>query len=628
MCSDRKHRTAIWCIAAVACLAVSCASERKLSEIREGEMRPDLSIPSDMDFEKERERLVRQIRVDSLSEEKAADGPLIMNAIKDEKTGEMVATDVIAESRVVARFRNVAERFGKVNLEFDISVPSAMLSSAWKLELRPVLKMSGDSTGLEPVCITGLKYRDEQMRGYARYERFLRSIIGDSTDFVRIRLLEIFIRRHFPDTYAMKNDSSFVPEPVAENIFGVSQREALEHYTRHGLLLRNERRKSRKGMMFRKFVKDPLVSEGLRLDTVISFPDGGMIYRYVQQVDSRPGLRKIAVALDGSLYEYGKEVCTVERPEDIVFYVSSLSSLADMTPRYVMRVVERRVYDNTHAFIDFGQGRSDLDTLLPGNRSELSRIRECVDGIVARTEFELDSLIVTASCSPEGSFSYNSRLSLARAETMKDYIGTILDEENRSRLKSGNIPENWGQFRRLVENDTLLAPGARKRILDAAGMKDKDRAETEILASMDEYRYLREKIYPRLRSVRFDFYLHRKGMDRDTIHTTEIDSVYMEGVEALKNLDYKRAVELLRPYHDYNTALAYLSAGYNHSAVRDLESVSPPSAKSDYLMAIALSRLGRSGEAREAYLRSIDSDPSMVFRANLDPELSEIVSDE
>lgn len=422
----------------------------------------------------------------------------------------------------------------------------------------------------------------------------------------------------------MKNDSSFVPEPVARNVFGVSQKEALEHYTRHHLLSRNERRKADRDRMFRKFVKDPLATGGLRLDTVIASADGGMIYRYVQQVESRPGLKRISVSLDGNLYEDGEVICTVERPEDIVFYVSSLSALADMTPRYVMKVVERRVYDNTHAFIDFAQGRADLDTLLPGNVAELARIRECVGGIVSREEFELDSLKVTASCSPEGRYAFNSRLSLARAEAMKDFVATMLDKESRQKLKTGCIPENWDQFRRLVDSDTVLARAAKDRILEAAALDDKDAAESGLLASMPEYRYLREKIYPRLRSVRFDFYLHRKGMDRDTVHTTEIDTVYAQGIMALKNLDYKKAVELLRPYHDYNTALAYLSAGYNHSAIKDLETV-PSSANTDYLMSIALSRLGRLKEARQAYLRCIEREPSMVFRANLDPELAEIV---
>ena len=624
MFSEKLYGLAV-CSALVilASLACSCASERRLSGIRQGGLRPDLSIPSDADFEKERADLMQRIRVDSVSSE-SQDGPLIMNAIKDEETGEMVATDIITESRVVARFRNVAERFGKVNIEFDITVPPGMLSSTWKLELLPLMKMSGDSTRLQPVCITGQKYRDDQMRGYRRYARFLASITGDSTDFVRLGQLEVFIRRHFPETYAMKNDSSFVPEPVARNVFGVSQKEALEHYTRHHLLSRNEKRKADRDRMFRKFVKDPLATGGLRLDTVIASADGGMIYRYVQQVESRPGLKRISVSLDGNLYEDGEVICTVERPEDIVFYVSSLSALADMTPRYVMKVVERRVYDNTHAFIDFAQGRADLDTLLPGNVAELARIRECVGGIVSREEFELDSLKVTASCSPEGGYAFNSRLSLARAEAMKDFVATMLDKESRQKLKTGCIPENWDQFRRLVDSDTVLARAAKDRILEAAALDDKDAAESGLLASMPEYRYLREKIYPRLRSVRFDFYLHRKGMDRDTVHTTEIDTVYAQGIMALKNLDYKKAVELLRPYHDYNTALAYLSAGYNHSAIKDLETV-PPSANTDYLMSIALSRLGRLKEARQAYLRCIEREPSMVFRANLDPELAEIV---
>ena len=624
MFSEKLYGLAV-CLALVilASLACSCASERRLSGIRQGGLRPDLSIPSDADFEKERADLMQRIMVDSVSSE-SQDGPLIMNAIKDEETGEMVATDIITESRVVARFRNVAERFGKVNIEFDITVPPGMLSSSWKLELLPLMKMPGDSTRLQPVCITGQKYRDDQMRGYRRYARFLASITGDSTDFVRLGQLEVFIRRHFPETYAMKNDSSFVPEPVARNVFGVSQKEALEHYTRHHLLSRNERRKADRDRMFRKFVKDPLATGGLRLDTVIASADGGMIYRYVQQVESRPGLKRISVSLDGNLYEDGEVICTVERPEDIVFYVSSLSALADMTPRYVMKVVERRVYDNTHAFIDFAQGRADLDTLLPGNVAELARIRECVGGIVSREEFELDSLKVTASCSPEGRYAFNSRLSLARAEAMKDFVATMLDKESRQKLKTGCIPENWDQFRRLVDSDTVLARAAKDRILEAAALDDKDAAESGLLASMPEYRYLREKIYPRLRSVRFDFYLHRKGMDRDTVHTTEIDTVYAQGIMALKNLDYKKAVELLRPYHDYNTALAYLSAGYNHSAIKDLETV-PSSANTDYLMSIALSRLGRLKEARQAYLRCIEREPSMVFRANLDPELAEIV---
>jgi hypothetical protein len=155
-----------------------------------------------------------------------------MNAIKDAETGEMVATDVISASTVTARFRNVAERAGYVSISFDVTVPSQMSSSRWQLKILPLMTVLTDTLELDPLFITGQGYREGQLRGYERYRRFLASIITDTTDLLRMKPLEIFIERHFPETYAMKTDSSIVPEPLAANYFGVTQREALEHYTK------------------------------------------------------------------------------------------------------------------------------------------------------------------------------------------------------------------------------------------------------------------------------------------------------------------------------------------------------------------------------------------------------------
>jgi hypothetical protein len=93
------------------------------------------------------------------------DEVLIMKAVKDEE-GEMVATDVISAAMVTARFRNVAERHGKVDLRFRIIVPATMRDSKWQLRFFPDLYMLGDTVSLDPVIITGLDYRRAQLRGY------------------------------------------------------------------------------------------------------------------------------------------------------------------------------------------------------------------------------------------------------------------------------------------------------------------------------------------------------------------------------------------------------------------------------------------------------------------------------
>lgn len=615
MCSDARYVLLLLLLAAAA-----CSPYRKMQQIRSGQVEMTLSVPNEEPIEDEDS----EVQIDSIRGT-LTDEPIIMNAIRDSETGEMVATDVINASTVTARFRNVAERAGYVSISFDVSVPAAMSDSQWQLKIRPMMRIQEDTVMLDPVYITGEGYRAAQLRGYQRYNAFLASIITDTTDFIRIGQLEIFLQRHFPETYAMKTDSSFVTEPMAENLFGVTQRDAFEHYKRHMKWKRNERRKSRVGKMYEKYIKDPIPEKGIRLDTVLTSSDGDFVYRYVHTFRSRPRLKKVMVSLDGSLYERGECICHLPFPEELTFYISSLSTLADETPKYRMIVLERRAYDNTKALIDFGQGSSQVDTTLGDNASELKRVIRCIHDVVARTEFALDSLVIVASCSPEGSLAHNRKLSAARSEAVRNYIGAYVPEEWRDSLKASALPENWEQFVKLVANDTVLEEGVKRRMISMTeNMKDPDAVERR-LSQMPQYRYLREKVYPKLRSVRFDFHLHRIGMLKDTVHTTELDTAYMAGVRALKELDYKRAVTLLRPYDDYNAALAFMSADYNHSALDVLSRLDDTDSKVCYLKAMVLSRLEQHEEAMKYFELSLAYDPYLVHRANLDPEMSRLV---
>ena len=614
MCFDFKR---LCCLLVL--LSVACTPYRKMQKIRSGQVELGLSVPDDSDKERTDEVSV----VDSIKGT-ISDGPIIMNAIRDSETGEMVATDIIKASKVTARFRNVAERDGYVSIGFDVTVPEAMSSSGWQLKICPMMRIQKDTVGLDPIYITGKSYRDMQLRGYQRYNAFLASIITDTTDFVYMKQLEIFIARYFPDTYRMKTDSSFVSSPMAESLFGVTQREALRHYTKGWKVRRNEWKKANRDRMYRKYVKDPIVKEGVRLDTVLVAGEV-FLYRYVHTFRSRPGLKKVSLTLEGKLYERGMFQMDLPFTEELTFYISSLSTLADTRPKYRMQILERHVYDNTKALIDFRQGSSTIDTLLGDNASELKRIRKCIDDVVARREFVLDSLVIVASCSPEGSFEANRKLSFRRSEAVKEYIGEYVPYEWKDSLRSASIPENWDQFRVLVRHDSIIRRETVTRILDMTeDLKCPDVVEKR-LAALPQYRYLREKIYPQLRSVRFDFHLHRAGMVKDTIHTTELDTVYMSGLRALSEHDYKKAVSILRPYDDYNSALAYTSAGYNHSALDVLGRQALDDPKVCYLMALLLSRLEQYAEALKYFELCIAYDPYMEHRANLDPEMAELV---
>ncbi len=140
-----------------------------------------------------------------------------------------------------------------------------------------------------------------------------------------------------------------------------------------------------------------------------------------------------------------------------------------------------------------------------------------------------------------------------------------------------------------------------------------------------QYRYIREKLYPQLRAVNFRYDLRRKGMVKDTIHTTELDTTYARGVELLNDRKYHDALRILRTYEDRNTVVAHLSLGHDERAF-ELLAMLPKDAITEYLWAIACS-LGRNEEGRRHFLNACRMDERMEYRGNLDPEIAELLKD-
>ena len=624
-------------------LVAGCGSQGKLQRLRRASLAAQMVIAD----EKELPEIAMggEPRRDTMVvEDPDGNQVLIMRAVKDEN-GEMVATDVIQAAKITARFRNVAERSGKVDLNFRIIVPEAMQDRDWQLRFYPDLFVAEDSLRLDPILITGEGYRKAQLKGYEHYRRFLDSIAADSTRFVDRFQLEMFLRRNLPDIYRYKTDSTAVSDEEFRSHYGITEQQALTHYTNQLVVRRNRRKVGRKDDMFRKYVKAPIVTEGLRLDTVIVSPDGDILYDYVQSIHVRPSLRKATVLLSGDIFEEDRRIYRVPRTDPLTFYISSISGLSDDAIRYKTVVTERRVQANTACYIDFEQGRAEIRKETGHNREEMARIEGNLRSLLQHRDFDLDSIVVTASCSPEGSFEHNRKLSMRRSESVSDYFEGFLrhwrDSVRRSgfhiglddtfqeeapaeiRLLSRNNPENWTMLDALVREDESLSGKEKEDYARTASVREPDLREQRI-QKLPSYRHIRESLYPRLRTVRFDFHLHRKGLQKDTIHTTVVDTAYMRGLQAIRDREYEQAVTLLRPYKDYNTAVAFCALDYNASALEVLE----PMERTDkvlYLLAILYSRRGDDRRAVESYLKACRLNPSFVHRGNLDPEISGLI---
>lgn len=634
-------------LAAAALLLFSCGVSRKAQSLAKGDVSATLRLRDEEPLLPEMEALRSHrrdtIRVTGLNGEEM----FLMNAVQDEN-GEMVAHDVIDAAVVTARFRNVAERHGEVDLEFQIIVPEAMQDSKWQLRFFPDMYVLGDSIRLEPVVITGRDYRRAQLKGYQQYERFLASIVSDTTRFINVWQLELFLQRNIPEVYAFRSDSTEVSDEQFASVYGITEQQAVDHYTNKIAKRWNNRKKSLRDRMYRKYIKVPIVTEGIRLDTVLKDVNGDFIYNYVQTISTRPKLRKVDIVLSGEVWESDRKVYLMSRSEPLTFYISSLSSFVDGKERYLTRIIERRAQANTACYVDFASGSSEVDISLSNNRDEIGRIRGNLAQLIEDTVFDLDSIVVTASASPEGSERANRSLAQRRSESVcryfEDYIRHYRDSLDREagfsigedgevvhgvhrpdiRFIARNGGENWTMLDAMIRKDSTVTDAQKEeyaRLRDSA--VDVDALE-EGLRRQPYYRYLREQVYPRLRTVRFDFHLHRKGMVKDTVHTTELDTTYMLGVQAIRDRDYERAVTYLRTYADYNTAVAYCALDYNASALGILETLEP-TAEVLYMRAVVYTRLGRVQEAVQCYVNSCELNPAYIHRGNLDPEIAALI---
>lgn len=482
---------------------------------------------------------------------------------RDEKTGEDIVTVALSEVTIVARTKTVPERFGMVNLDFVVTVPKVLIDKRWMIALTPTLEKSGQRVILEDIVINGEIYRFYQEKGEALY-----SVLSDRYNhFERdtTRIWDYFYRKY----------------NLQYNI-------------------------------------------DARLDTII--PTGNNFNYYYSQEIATDESKSMDLYLAGNVFALDKSTFNLPQSDTITYFVSSMIQFIDPSERFIHKIIERHAEANFSAHITFPVGRENIDENLNDNATEIAKVQDIIKQLTWSSEFMIDSINMTASASPEGPWKLNEALAKRRAVSLKNYFAKKMDDRVGvdTLFNAKWIAEDWKRVYELISQDNYLT--SKNQILDIISEEpDPDTRELLIKKKYPaEYAHIKDSIYPKLRTVEFQFNLHRSGMTKDTIHTTEPDTLYSRGRELLKSRKYKDALAILIEYNDYNTAIAYMSLGYDKPAY-DILLKEQENANQEYLLAILCSRFGKEEEAVRRFLHACELDNSKVYRGALDPEINRLI---
>lgn len=493
--------------------------------------------------------------------------------------GETMMQLTIPEVVVAAQARSIPERNGKVSLDFVVTLPKKLMGNCRSVEVTPVLHKrdgygneagdwNGADTPLGGLTIRGALFDKVQERNYWQYDRYLDMFNPDAVG--RQRAYERFISYPYP--------------------------------------------------------------EGTRLDSVVSNRTT-ISYFYTQEVPTADTEgNRLLITLDGRVSALDHSEYRFPLSDTLAYNISSMLSFVDTTTRYVTRVIEKYAVVKDRNYLNFEVDRSDIVDTLGDNKAQLSRIEGLMDAILNQRVFYIDSIILTASASPEGSVMRNERLARDRAHSLRERLAAKFRLAGIDSLVTVRwLGEDWEELGRLIcEDDNNGHLRNREAILEmiaASGRLDKDGddLEQEIRERFpDDYRYMSTALYPRLRAVSFKYNLRRVGMLKGTIHTTVPDTIYARGVKLLKSRKYREALKVLGGFYDRNAAICMLSLGMDAQAYNTLKNL-PENSTHCYLLSIACVRLGREDEALRHFNRAVELNDNLRYRGALDPEMSKLI---
>ena len=571
---------------ALCIITISCAMTHSLQRQTPT---ADIKLPGNGSVEtpevEDIERAVEQIRRVSMN---GGRDSVFLAEVERDSIGEVTMKGgTVPTVYVVAKSKTVAERNGEIALDFIIGIPATLQNNTWGLSLTPVVENNGTEEALQPLSIRGELFSEVQKRQYWQMNKYLNRILGDTTGL-----------------------SSTVSL-------------AAKYYEAYNRYLGNNKKRLAEKLetTYKETISFPYLSDP-RLDSVL-LRKGELRYYYTQRYRPTKNTHRLHLYFRGHVDAIDRSQYALANSDTLTYTVTSMLSLLDNEPRYMLKVIDKYVEVRDRNYITFPVGRANVIDTMGQNLVQLAKIERLMDTLINQYEFFVDSITIIASSSPDGSMATNNRIAGERARSIKERLVRKFGHEVDTLIRTRSIGEDWALLKRLIRHNSDM-PNWEQITAMIDQSRNLDVTEPQIRQQFPkDYAYMKEILYPQLRAVDFRYNLRRVDMVKDTVVLTVLDTTYMRGVQQLRDRDYVGALRTLNDYKSQNLAIVLLSLGYDEAALEILEQLPPAekNARTDYLSAIALSRINRPHEGLEYYLKAIQADPVLKFRGNLDPEI-------
>ena len=463
-------------------LLVSCVTDHKLARVRISQPQMKEAV-ADTGF-----RLPRQI---TWTDDKGKEH-IVTEATKDSVTGEYITQMELSEITVMAKSKQVAERNGKINLDFIVTVPGELISNKWQVQLTPVAYKPADTLYLDRIFLSGADFAKMQKKGYMRYQAFMNSIIPDS-----LYLQKLFDEKGYKKALAELEEEYFQAwkhEVISKerwidwsdkanarfalfNYRMERNRQAIAGYNSileylPAYYLRREmdgkyipskwkvfaegnyRIRTRNitpedsVSITRRFTDYAKMAEnrkrkeqaGEMYEKYVRFPyeaarldtvikeGDNFVYYYKQELPATENTKKIDLTLDGQILSKDETKTQLPPSDTITYFISSMVQFLDRSPRYKKKIITRKDEVNFRAYVTYKSGSTEFSEDIGDNRAEIDKVFETIHGINYTGEFLIDSIRMTATSSPEGSADMNLFLSRGRALALKRYLARRSDD--------------------------------------------------------------------------------------------------------------------------------------------------------------------------------------------------------